>query len=328
MSRPAQLEQQLARVKEIQAEMAEGETPENVETPPAEVPPEPVTPAEVIESPATISKDEYNKLEQRYRTLQGMHTADTSRYRGELSTAMQAIQDLEDRVAAAERSAVPAYTPAKYITKEDEDEYGDTLEMVRRAAREEAENTAGKREQALLDRIAQLEKQFGHVQNTVLPKVEDLSQAQVDQVKAAFWGAINTQVPDWRAINDNEGFKAWLLAEDPITGANRQQFLSQARNQYDATRVIRFFEEWKRTQAGGQTPAPKNSANSELDRLVAPGASKGGTSTQPEKKQWTGALVSAFYKDIHLGKYADRADERKKIEADIFQAQAEGRYTP
>ena len=330
MSRPAQLEQQIARVKELQAEMLEGDKPpvdDQGDNDAGTTPPEPAKPAAVVEMPATVSKEEFDKLEQRYRTLQGMHNADVNRYRGEISTLQSALQDLEDRVVAAENAAkTSTYTPAKYVTAEDEEEYGDTLEMVRRAAREEAENIAAKREQAYLDRIAQLEQQIGHVQNTVVPKVEDLTTSRAEQIKAEFWAAINAQVPDWQTINQDPKFREWLLDEDQVTGANRQQFLSQAQKQLNAQRVIRFFEEWKRTQAGGQTPAPKKTAQSDLEKLVAPGTSKGGAAVvQPEKKTWTHADIGAFYADVTRGKYINRPEERKKIENDIFAAQAEGR---
>lgn len=332
MSRPAQLEQQIARVQELQAEMLEGENLDgsNVitlepSTPEVQTPPD-STETVIVESPATISKDEYNKLEQRYRTLQGMHQAEGSRSRNEVAALTAALQDVEDRLIAAERAAHTSPAPVKYITEKDEEEYGDTLDMVRRAAREEAEAISTSREGALMDRIAQLENQTGHFRNTVVPTVENLSKAQEEQVKAEFWGTISTNVPDWRAINDNAEFKAWLLAADPVTGGNRQQFLDQARQQYDAPRVIRFFEEWKRRTAGGQTPAPNKNTQAELERLVAPGTSKGGTTTQPEKKQWTGAEVGKFFRDVNSGKYADKPEERKRVEADIYAAQAEGRF--
>lgn len=334
MSRPAQLEAQMQRVQEIQAEMLEGN--EQVAPVPGTPPVddsstvqtlEPVTPTVVVESPVTVSKDDYDKLEQRYRTLQGMHTAEGTRNREQIAQLNSALQDLEDRLVEAERAVKPATAaPKTYVTDADKEEYGDTLEMVRRAAREEAEAVSAQREEAYLTRIAQLEANQGHIQNTVVSRVEDLSKAQAEQVKAEFWGAIVAQVPDWRTINDNADFKAWLTAEDPITGANRQQFLRQAQQELNAARVVRFFQEWKRTQAGGQTPAPNNTAQTQLERMVAPGASKGNSvSTAPEKRKWTGADISAFYKDVHTGKYADKRDEQKRIESDIFAARAEGR---
>lgn len=328
MSRPAQLERQIERVKELQAELLEGNEPVQPDNDPGTTPTEPITQPVVNEPPVTISKEEYDKLEQRYRTLQGMHTADVQRYRAEQASLSAAIQDLEDRLVAAEKAKATPATAPKYVTEKDVEEYGDTLEMVRRAAREEAENIAIQREIELREHIAQLEARLGYVQNTVVPKVEDLSNAQINQVKASFWGEINTQVPDWRTVNDDPNFKAWLLAEDPVTGATRQQFLRQAQNDLNAPRVIRFFNEWKRSQAGGQTPAPTNATQTDLEKLVAPGASKGGGNpATPEKKQWTGADIAQFYKDVATGKYAGRPDERRKIEADIFLAQKESRVS-
>lgn len=326
MSRPAQLEQQIARVKELQAEMLEGDNQNNSGTPQGDPPPDSGTPPAVVEPPATVSKDEYNKLEQRYRTLQGMHAADTQRLRSELSARDTAIQDLENRLVDLEKAATA--TPAtvnKYVTAEDVEEYGNTVDMVRRAAREEAEALVAKQEQSYLARIAQLEKELGHVRNTVVPTVEDLSKAQIDKVKAEFWSAIETNVPDWRKINDDQAFKDWLLTEDPLTGATRQQFLSQAQHNLDASRVIRFFAEWKRTSAGGQTPAPTSS--NDLERFVAPGSSKGaGVPATTEKKVWTSAEVAKFYADATRGVYVSRPEEKKRIENDIFLAQKEGRY--
>lgn len=331
MSRPAQLEQQIARAQELQAKLTEGDTEivvnDDEQTPPDSEPKEPVAPVVVSEPPATITKEDYDKLEQRYRTLQGMHAADVNRFRNELKSATDAIKDLEDRLIAAETAKVKTPELVKYITDEDESEYGDTLEMVRRAAREEAENLAIKREAALMEKIAELQDQLGYVRNNVVPKVENITRAQQDQIVAEFWAAIDTHVPNWKEINDNQAFKDWLLTVDPLLGANKQYFLRQAQQQYDASRVIGFFKEWERIQAGGQTPAPKNTAQSELEKHIAPGASKGSVgSMQVEPKVWTPEEVGKFYADITAGKYRDRLEERKKIENDIFLAQKEGRF--
>ncbi len=328
MSRPAQLEAQMQRVKEIQDEML-GNTP-----PAPDAPVEPINSQEPTtstppaqEPPVTVSKEDYDKLDQRNRTLQGMYNADTVRYRNEIANLNNALQDMEDRLVIAEQAQrTTPVIPNKYVTEDDEKTYGETVDMVRRAAREETEAALAKQEAAYLNRIAQLEQQVNQVQNTVVPKINDLQQRAVDQVKSEFWAAIETQIPDWRTINDTRAFKEWLTEVDPLTGSTRQQFLAQAQREYNALRVIKFFQEWKRMAAGGQTPAP-NTTQSQLEKLVAPGASKnGGGTANLEKKQWTGADVSRFYQDVTKGVYANKPDERKQIEADIYAAQREGRY--
>lgn len=325
MSRPAQLEQQIERVKQLQAELAEPTEPQSAPVEPQE-PTEPVAPEPVAQVPVTVSKEEYDRLEQKYRTLQGMHNADAARFRSELAAANSAYHDLEQRLAEIERAAQKPVEPVKYVTAEDEEEYGETLEMVRRAAKEEAEKIFRKSEDAYLARIAQLENEIGRVNSTVVPVVQDLSRSQLEQAKADFWTAINTQVPNWQSINNDQAFKDWLLSEDPITGATRQQFLSQAQSELNASRVIKFFKEWERTAAGGPTPAPRNPQD-ELQQYVAPGTSRTATPADKTKKQWTREEISKFYQDSMMGKYANRPEEKKRIEQDIFAAQAEGRVS-
>jgi len=326
MSRPAQLEEQVALVKKIQEEMANPQPPvidpqpQDPGTPQNDPPP-----ASVSQEPATVTKEEYDRLEQRYRTLQGMHRADVTHLREQLSATTATIQTLEARIAVAEKAPSTQTAPTKYVTAEDEEEYGDTLEMVRRAAREEAEKTLATREDGYLARIAELENQLNHVRNNVEPVVMDITRSQAEQVKAEFWGTIDTQVPNWRSINDTPAFKAWLLAEDPLTGSTRQQFLAQAQSEYNAPRVVKFFKEWERTAAGGQTPAPKPNSQNELEKYVAPGSSRATTPTDQKKKQWTRAEISQFYQDSMMGKYANKPEEKKRIQDDIFAAQGEGR---
>lgn len=327
MSRPAQLEKQMERVKELQDAMLQDDPAVNTTDPATVVdtPMEPVTPA-AIEPPATVSKDEYDKLDQRYRTLQGMYNADQVRNRGEISNLHSTLQEMETKLAELQKASKPAAAaPTKYITDKDEEEYGDTLDMMRRAAREEAEAIAAKDRDALLERIAQLEAQTGQLRNTVVPTVESLSRAQSDQIKAEFWAAINTQVPDWKTINDTQEFKDWLLAKDPITGGNKQYFLDEASRDFDAPKVIRFFNEWKRIAAGGPTPAP-NTAQDALERMVAPGPARSAPANPNEKKRWTNDEIGKFYADVNRGVYTNKV-ERDRIEADIFLAQQEGRVT-
>lgn len=325
MSRPAQLEQQIERVKQIQAEMLEPVEPKNEPVEEAE-PKEPTTKDPIVQGPVTISKEEYDRLDQKYRTLQGMYNADTARFRSDLAAANNAYHNLEQRLIEVEKAAQTPVAPTKYVTAEDEEEYGETLEMMRRAAKEEAEKIFRKSEDAYLARIAQLENEVSRVNNTVVPVVQDLSRSQIEQAKADFWGAINTQVPNWQSINDSQAFKEWLLSEDPVTGATRQQFLSQAQSELNASRVIKFFREWERTAAGGQTPAPTKSQG-ELEQYVAPGNSRSTVPTGQTKKQWTRDEISTFYKDVMLGKYNGRPEQKKKIEDDIFAAQAENRIS-
>jgi len=320
MSRPAQLEQQMERVKQIQEEMLNQQEPTDDNNPPApqeQAPnpqnPEPSQPS--IQEPVTISKEEYDRLEQRYRTLQGMHRADTNELRVQLNATTAALETLRAEMAAKQHTSPTG--PGKYVTEDDVEDYGDTLEMVRRAAREEAEAVAFQREQALVNRIKQLEDEAGHVRKTVMPAVENMAYSHAEQERNNFWSTINTQVPDWEKINGTQGFIDWLQSEDPLTGMTRQTFLSQAQANYDALRVVKFFNEWKRMAAGGQTPAPTKNQD-QLQQYVAPGPARSATPMEQKKKEWTGEAIGKFYQAALMGEYRDKPEEKKRIEAEIF----------
>lgn len=329
MSRPAQVEQQIERVKQLQAEMAEASAPVVTDPPTLPTPPippqEPVDPPVIDQTPATFTQEDIDRLEQRYRTLQGMHKADVTQLKAELNNAINSFEAYKAQVAAQQQQQ-PAPTPKKHVTDADVEEWGEAVEMARRAAREEAEAISLQREAALLNRIAELEQRTGYIQQTVVPAVQDMAYSREEQLRDTFWNTIDTQVPDWQTINATQAFKDWLLSEDQLTGVPRQQFLAQAQANYDAQRVVKFFNEWKRTAAGGQTPAPVTPQNN-LQQYVAPGPARSTTPKEQKKKQWTRTEISEFYKDSMLGKYRDRPEEKKRIEADISLAAQEGRVS-
>lgn len=324
MSRPAQLEEQVALVKKIQEEMANPQ--EQVIDPQVQDPGTPQNDppnAPVSQEPATVTKEEYDRLEQRYRTLQGMHKADTQQLRAELSEALVSFDAFKAQVAAQQQQQ-PAPGPKKYTTDEDVTEFGeDTLDMVRRAAREEAEAISLQRESGFVSRIQELQSELDKLRG-IVPTVQGMAYRNEEQRREKFWETIDTQVPDWRTVNDNPSFKDWLLSEDELTGYPRQQFLSQAQAEYDALRVVKFFNEWKRKAAGGQTPAPVTPQNS-LQQYVSPGPARTNQPTEAKKKQWTREGISEFYKEAMLGKYKDKPEEKKRIEAEISLAAREGR---
>jgi len=318
MSFPAQVQSQIERVRELQQQLGD--------TPPAE----PSTPNDDTDddntNTPTVTQDQYDQLLQRYRTLQGMYNADVPRMRTQLHEKDLQITGLTQRVAALEASkpaAPPSDDQTKYVTEEDEEEYGKALDVMRKAAKEEVASYQA--------RIADLEAKISQL-NGVAPTVEELKQHADNMEKKAFWDAIEGAVPDWRKINEDQGFKSWLLEVDSVTGANRQQFLRDAQATRDSRRVIGFFEEWKRITAGTTKPkttpsAPHTTPRSELEHQISPGPSRASPATTREPKVYTRKDISDFYRDVAAGKYSGRQAERGQIEADIFAAQREGRIT-
>jgi hypothetical protein len=262
--------------------------------------------------------------EQRYRTLQGMYNADTARLRAENNQLNQRLSQLEQLIASLSAAPAPAaQQPAaqKLITDKDVEEYGDSIEVMRRAAREEV--LAARAE------IDDLKQALARLQTNVVPKVEGVVQRQALNAEQMFWSELSAEVPDWREINANQGFHNWLLEVDPLSGMTRQQFLDNAQSQLDARRVAGFFKTWQSMSGNSVAQQTRSTAASQLEKQVAPGRGRTATSTTAgsEAKSYSRADVARFFDDVRRGLYKGREQERDRIERDIFAAQREGRMT-
>lgn len=156
-------------------------------------------------------------------------------------------------------------------------------------------------------------------------KVEEL-QRELDAIKhkdqqkteASFWTALKELVPDWQTVNQDQKFHAFLAQYDPQTGTQRQQSLATAQQALDADGVAAVFNAFKKQQ-----PQPQQQRIP--DDQVDPPSSR--STTAPEaQKIWTGAEIKQFYTDKAAGRYS--AEEGKRLEADIFLAQSQGRTRP
>lgn len=268
------------------------------------------------------TKDEQT-AEQRYRTLQGMYNADTARLRAENNQLSQRVGQLEQLISSL---SAPQQTPAqaaveKLITDKDVEEYGDSIEVMRRAAREEVLSARTE--------IAELKRALAQLQTNVIPKVESVAQRQALSAEQMFWSELSAEVPDWREINADQNFHNWLLEIDPLSGMARQTFLDNAQNQLDARRVAGFFKTWQSLNSGSVAQQTRITAASQLEKQVMPGRGRTASSatTGNEAKTYSRGDVAKFFDDVRKGLYKGREQERDRIERDIFAAQREGRIT-
>lgn len=282
--------------------------------------PEP-TPAEQGR-PGTVKEEQ--TAEQRYRTLQGMYNADTARFRAENNQLTQRVSQLEQLIASLSEAPAGAAQPAatqKFVTDKDVEEYGDSVDVMRRAAREELMATRAE--------IDGLKRALAQLQTNVVPKVESVVQRQALNAEQVFWSELSAEVPDWRDINANQDFHSWLLEVDPLSGMPRQTFLDNAQNQLDARRVAGFFKTWQALNGGSVAQTTRNTAASQLEKQVMPGRGRtsSGATTGTDTKTYTRADVAKFFDDVRKGVYKGREQERDRIERDIFAAQRESRIT-
>lgn len=257
--------------------------------------------------------------EQRYRTLQGMYNADTGRLRAEnqqLNGRVTQLEQLLSSLSAAPQA--PAATAEKLVTEKDLEDYGDSIEVMRRVTREEV--SAANR------RIAELEQMLRQVQTSVLPRVEQVAQRQAMTAEQTFWNDLTTSVPDWRNINDSKGFQQWLLEVDPLTGMSRQTYLEDAQRNLNVQRVAAFFTAWQGMNGQSVAQPNRSASDSQLDRQVAPGRSRGGSVPSVNApRTYSSKDIAKFFDDVRKGVYRGKEAERDRIERDIFSAQRENR---
>lgn len=317
---PAQVRKQSEHVQKLQAELTGAAPPSDPVVDPVVPPVDPNQSAAPPVQPVTqpVSDD----FEQKYRTLQGMYNKEVPALRAEVQNLTNLLANLQAAPKPpAPAAPAPATTKTKVVLDSDVEQYGDAIEVMKRAAREEVA-------EAYEARIHQLESTImsltGKLDKEVVPAVRQVAETQAQYSDQEFWRDLTAAVPNWREINENEDFHTWLLETDTLSGLSRQTFLEDAHRKLDVVRVAKFFNEWQGPNQ--QQPPANKSKSSELDSQIAPGRAKTAPPpSQPSDQVVTREQVAKFYNDVASGKYRGRDDEKKKMEANIFAATREGR---
>ncbi len=273
----------------------------------------------------TNNEDDPNSdtFAQKWRTLQGMYNAEVPRLHSqnrELNAKVQQMEQLLSTLAAQPQSTTaPSVDPV--VTEADREEYGESLDVMRRVTREELIPVA--------QRIAHIEKILQALQTNVVPQVQNIAQRQARTAEQQFWDELATAVPNWREVNDNPDFQTWLLDIDPLTGTSRQTYLDNAQRNLDVRHVANFFKTWNELTGAAtvaQTTHRSAPASTELERQVAPGKSRNtGAPQTGNTKTYSPEDIKKFFADVRQGKYKGREQERDRLERDIFAAQRENR---
>jgi len=257
--------------------------------------------------------------EQRYRTLEGKYKAETGQLRTDLRAAQEDAANLRMLLSSVQAAPAPAPTGDPVVVPpEDSEAYGSDLIT---AAQRWAMAAVAPELQALRAELARLN-------NTSQAATAKVAQTSVE---AALDGAI----PNWREVDHDPAFHAWLDSVDPLSGMIRKGMLQTAYKQGEASRVLAVFraflaEHTAVTQPQGHTPTtPPASPAAEvvpLEELAAPGRPRpGAPAPQSESRIFTHSQIAAFYRDVTAGRYRGREPEQQATEAEILRAAREGR---
>jgi hypothetical protein len=333
MAVPKQIQKQSEEVQQLYKDLEEertaspeGEAPAPAEAPTELAPASPDSATEEAPAPAPIEPGDGTQeetFEQKYRTLQGMFNTEVPRLNaenqeltGRVTQLEQLISTMQTATPTPEPEPVPA--PKSVLTPEEEEEYGESIDIMRKVSQEVAADQARQ--------IAALTTTVNELRGTIVPRVEDISNRQAQTADQTFWSQLTDSVPNWRDINENQDFQTWLLETDPLSGMTRQSYLEDAQRNLDVVRVASFFSSWEK--ASGTAPAQPSriAPTSELERQVAPGRGRNtGTPGAVDQKTYSSQDIAKFFDDVRRGVYRGREEERDTLERDIFAAQAEGR---
>jgi hypothetical protein len=315
MSLPRAVQQQVEDADALVAQLT-GTQPVNPDTgEPIESPqpaPEPQT-QNVSPEPEPKPAVSEETWEQKYHTLKGKFDAEVPRLYAQVREMNSQIGQLTTDLATAKATQaqpVPASTPS-LITEQDKEAFGsDLIDLIERATEAKM---AGSRslEAQLTAEIAELKGKLGNV-----------TERQVVSDKDRYESSLTTAVPDWQALNVDQGFLNWLAEVDPVYGMPRQYALTNAYEALDAHRTATIFNQYKKSV----TPPAQSNNRADLQRQVAPTRSR--TSPAPtnpnvDKRIYNQQDIDAFYTEWRRG-LIDEA-EAVQIEKDIHAATVEGR---
>lgn len=211
----------------------------------------------------------------------------------------------------------------KKITDEERSTFGeDFIDVAQRAAAE-------KFEPVIESLKSQIEALGG--------KVETVARTTHDNQTVSMNQFLDQKLPNWKQINRDKNFLAWVGLRDPYSGAIRMDMMRAAHAEGNAQRVLAFFQGFLSDEAATDpqntkldVPAAPGPGKVKLEDLAAPGRAKAsasdGPSSDPDDKETiTRAQVQQFYRLKNSGHYRGNEAEADKLEARIFKAQAEGR---
>lgn len=255
----------------------------------------------------------YNSMRGRYVALEGQ-----MRELGQELVRTQNMLATVQQAPPAPQQAQRGQDHGNLITDEDKANYGDELiDLIQRGA-----------------------------QAAVTPELErlradnaKLTQRVQNTGKRELFERLDRDLPNWRVINKDTRFLAWLRLPNVYTGQLRGNMLKAAVDGANAPQALQVFKDFlaeahatgmiaPAQQIEQQAPLVPRTPALALDALAAPGRARpasGDSQVPAEKPIYSRADIAKFYDDKRRGFYAGRDAEVQTFEADLTAAQREGR---
>lgn len=298
MSLPKQVQQQLDAATAFESQLAAQieQATQPAQSVSALMPPDPPPSEPPVLKVAPPAPPEPPKadFEHKYRVLQGMYEADVKQVK-------RTQQELAAEIAALKHA--PATTAPQPDAKDIETFGADLIAMVQRYAEGQQAGTEA--------RLVALEQKVGVV-----------AEQATGNAKRSFFQELERLVPDYRGINADDRWLAWLGEQDAMFGFTRQAALDDAQAKGDVARLAGFFTAFKNSLPAAPEP------DVALTHQITPtGAGSPPPPRDLPKPRIAQKAITDFYNDVAKGKYAGREDVMNQLELQINLAVAEGRVT-
>jgi uncharacterized protein YfkK (UPF0435 family) len=169
----------------------------------------------------------------------------------------------------------------------------------------------------LIDLIKKVSGQSNREVEAVKQELNQIKEANRQDAEARFWTDLERLAPKFREINADPKFHAYLAEFDSQTGEQRQQTLVKAQKMFDAYSVAKLFNTFTQNTAAASQP------RSIPEEKIQPSISRSESAPNQGARSWSRGEITEFYTRAALGKYSEA--ERAAIEAEIFEAQRNGR---
>src|SRR5262245_53144214 len=124
--------------------------------------------------------------------------------------------------------------------------------------------------------------------------------------------ALDRAVPNWRELNNDPQWLAYLGQTHTFSNCSRQTHLDEAVASGSADRVIAFYRDFQRSQAVAARPAP-------------PPPQWGYRASPRDRPTYTRTDITAAHRAYMKGAYRGREAEYEALQAEFIRAQREGR---
>lgn len=285
-------------------------------------------PAEPQQPPAPAQPEP--NYEHMYQSMLGRHRQ-ASEALIQANNRIEALEamlaSMRDMPASPSPQAAPQSPAQPLVTQKDIEEVGpDLIDLMRRISKEQM--PASTLPPTVLDEIKSLREQVAGTRQVVTTNARQDMHNKLD-----------TEMPDWQAINHNPDFHAWLALPDAYSGVTRQKLLTEAYGQNNAARVLQFFRGFASELAATrptdpsviqpqpQVPSRPAPSGPTLAELAAPGRARVAAAPTPpaEKQTIYTSDINAFYADVRKGAYRGREQLQQQLEAELHTAMRENR---